>query len=214
MSGIFLDMLSDAQRDVWNRLEPVSQMGFTLYGGTALALQLNHRRSVDFDFFSSKPLDARCILDALPNPDKLEIEKNEERTLELITESGVHLSFFGELAIRRVGNPISVAENHLKIASLDDLMAAKLKVLSQRIECKDYMDLAALLRHGMSLSKGLSDAVAIYGNAFQPIIALKSMTYFEGGDLADLAERDKKTLLRAVQKVVSWDFNPPKAYDL
>jgi hypothetical protein len=214
MSRLYLNILSEAQKELWKQLEPVSQMGFTLYGGTALALQLNHRRSVDFDFFSSKPLQTQHILDALPNVGKLEIEKSEERTLELITQSGVHLSFFGELAIRRVGNPISVEENHLKIASLDDLMAAKLKVLFHRIECKDYMDLAEMLRHGMSLSKGLSDAVAIYGNMFQPIIALKSMTYFEGGDLADLPDRDKQTLVHAAQKVVSWEYQNPDAYEL
>ena len=214
MSALYLNILSEAQRELWKGLEPVSKMGFTLYGGTALALQLNHRCSLDFDFFSSKPLQIQRILDSLPNSNTLQIEKIKERTLELITQSGVHLSFFGALAIRRVGNPISDDENHLKIASLDDLMAAKLKVLLQRIECKDYMDLAEMLRHGMSLSKGLSDAVAIYGNAFQPIIALKSMTYFEGGDLADLSARDKQTLLHAAQKVVSWEFQEPDAYDL
>ena len=214
MSRLYLSILSEAQKHLWEKLEPVSQMGFTLYGGTALALQLNHRRSLDFDFFSSKPLQFQRILDALPNPDTLEIVKSEERTLELITQSGVHLSFFGALSMRRVGNPIWVEENHLKIASLDDLMAAKLKVLFQRIECKDYMDLAEMLRHGLSLSKGLSDAVAIYGNTFQPIIALKSMTYFEGGDLVDLPERDKETLLRAAQEVVSWECHNPDAYDL
>ena len=214
MSRLYLNVLSEAQKELWDNLEPVSQMGFTLYGGTALALQLNHRYSLDFDFFSSRPLDVQRILDSLPNPGSLEIEKCEERTLELTTKSGVHLSFFGALAIRRVGIPVSIEKNHLKIASLDDLMAAKLKVLFQRVECKDYIDLAELIRHGKSLSKGLTDAVAIYGNTFQPIIALKSMTYFEGGDLADLPDKDKQTLIHAAQEVVSWEYQPQDVYEL
>ena len=206
MNGLYLDILSPAQREIWDKLEPISEMGFMLYGGTALALQLNHRRSMDFDFFSSKPLDSDLILNTLPNADTVAIEKSEPRTLELITVSGVHLSFFGDLSIRHLGKPVTAQNNHLKIASLDDLMAAKLKVLFQRIACKDYQDLAALIRHGVSLSKGLADAAAIYGNAFQPIVALKALTYFEGGDLDSLPDEDKTTLLNAAQKVVSGDW--------
>ena len=203
MSELHLNILSDAQRQLWPKLKSIADMGFTLYGGTALALQLNHRRSLDFDFFSSNPLDAHVILSCLQDSDTLEIERDEERTLQLTTHSGVHVSFFGNLSIYRVGTPVISGDNRIKIASLDDLMVTKLKVLFNRIECKDYRDLAEMLRHGVSLSRGLCCAKAIYGNAFQPMVALKAMTYFEGGDLNDLSEADRKILLDKAKSIDS-----------
>lgn len=203
MSNLHLNVLSDAQRELWLKLKSISKMGFTLYGGTALALQLNHRQSLDFNFFSSSPLDSHQILVNLPEPNTIEIERDEERTFQLRTRSGVHISFFGNLSIRRVGMPIISDDNHISVASLEDLMATKLKVLFNRVECKDYRDIAEMIRHGVSLSHGLSCAKAIYGNTFQPMMALKAMTYFEGGDLADLSEIDKETLLDAAKSIES-----------
>jgi len=51
-----LDILPDSQRTLWPSLAPLQQLRFVLYGGTAIALRLGHRVSVDFDFFSSQPL--------------------------------------------------------------------------------------------------------------------------------------------------------------
>lgn len=54
------------------------------------------------------------------------------------------------------------------IASLDDLMATKLKVILQCAEAKDYGDIAAMLNKGVSLSTGLAAAREIFGPNFQP----------------------------------------------
>lgn len=51
-----LDMLPDEQRTLWPELARVPK-SLVLYGGTAVAIRLGHRTSVDFDFFSSEPLD-------------------------------------------------------------------------------------------------------------------------------------------------------------
>ena len=52
-----LDALPAAQRAVWPALGGVPD-SFVLYGGTALALRLGHRTSVDFDFFSAEPIES------------------------------------------------------------------------------------------------------------------------------------------------------------
>src|ERR1700683_1071546 len=52
-----LDVLPSAQREIWPSLAPAPQSNFVLYGGTAIALHLGHRESLDFDFFRSDPLD-------------------------------------------------------------------------------------------------------------------------------------------------------------
>ena len=51
-----LDILPDEQRTLWPELARVPK-SLVLYGGTAVAIRLGHRTSVDFDFFSSEPLD-------------------------------------------------------------------------------------------------------------------------------------------------------------
>ena len=56
MSGFpRLDVLPAAQRTLWPQLADVSRHSFVLYGGTAVALYLGHRESVDFDFFTNLP---------------------------------------------------------------------------------------------------------------------------------------------------------------
>jgi Nucleotidyl transferase AbiEii toxin, Type IV TA system len=52
-----LDVLPAAQKEIWTSLAPASHLGFVLYGGTAIALQLGHRESLDFDFFRSEAID-------------------------------------------------------------------------------------------------------------------------------------------------------------
>jgi hypothetical protein len=51
-----LEILPSAQMRLWRELSGVPN-GFVLYGGTALALHLGHRTSVDFNFFTRRPID-------------------------------------------------------------------------------------------------------------------------------------------------------------
>lgn len=50
-------ILPSAQRALWPELAPASALGFVFYSGRAVALQLGHRASEDFDFFTDRPLD-------------------------------------------------------------------------------------------------------------------------------------------------------------
>jgi hypothetical protein len=93
------------------------------------------------------------------------------------------------------------SDGALQVAALDDLMATKVKVVLQRIEAKDYRDIAAMVKVGVSLSKGLSAAREMYGHSFQPSESLKAMVYFEGGDLHTLTQNEKETLIAAASAV-------------
>jgi hypothetical protein len=79
------------------------------------------------------------------------------------------------------------------IASLDDLLGHKLMVLLQRVEAKDYRDIAALLRAGLNIEHGLGAASALFPT-FPPADALRAMSYFEGGDLSNLFQADRELL--------------------
>lgn len=202
-----MEIVPVVQRQLWLELRPAAQFGFVLYGGTAIALRLGHRTSVDFDFFSENPLNREALRDALPFTAQSTIIQDEKNTLTMLVPSSVSesdyvkVSLFGAITFGRVGEPEMTEDGILQVASLDDLMASKLKVILQRAEAKDYQDIAAMLRTGVSLSRGLSAARTIYGPNFQPAESLKALTYFKDGDLQTLTKNEKQILVTKVSAV-------------
>ncbi len=136
--------LPEAQQRLWPELRPTCHLGLVLYGGTAIALRLGHRISVDFDFFTDKPLDKRALYASLPFLHQSTVLQDEPESLTaLISGKGsmddsVKVSFFGAIDFGRIGQPEMTDDGVLQVATLDDLMATKVKVLLQRIEVKDY----------------------------------------------------------------------------
>lgn len=202
-----LEILPVAQKRLWSELRNACSLGFTLYGGTAIALRLGHRDSVDFDFFSEKPLDRNAIKAAFPFLDKSTTLQDQDNTWVVLVPGGdserehVKVSFFGEITFGRVGEPSFTDDGVLLVASLDDLMATKVKVVLQRAEAKDYRDVCAMVKAGVSLSRGLASARKLFGSNFQPSESLKALVYFNDGDLQLLTHDEKKTLIDAVKVV-------------
>jgi len=195
-----LDILPSVQRELWPMLAPLAAMGFVLHGGTAIALRLGHRVSVDFDFFSDKPLDRRQLSASLSFLDDCAVTQDEPDSLTVVYRKGqgadsVKLSFFGNIRFGRVGVPEMTGDSVALVASPGDLLAQKLKVVMQRVESKDYRDIAAILRSGLSLARGMSGAMALFGPAFAPAECARALVYFKGGDLASLGDADKAVLL-------------------
>jgi len=198
------EILPPPQRLLWKSLSPSIDTGFVLYGGTAAALRLGHRISLDFDFFSERPLDRQTLNEAFPFLNQSILIQDAPESLSVLasTASGsVKVSFFGQISIGRTGTPERTPDRVLEVASLLDLLATKLKVIQQRVEAKDYRDIAAILKSGTSLSDGLGAAAAMYGSNFQPSEALKALACFEGGDLSTLSVDEKKQLSLSVSKV-------------
>lgn len=83
---------------------------------------------------------------------------------------------------------------------MTDLLATKLKVILQRVETKDYQDVAEILRNGLSLKSGLARAEEMFGVAFSPIESTRALTYFNDPLLKDLADEDKICITDAVKK--------------
>lgn len=132
------------------------------------------------------------------------IIQDEPRTLSIVVSSNgedVKLSFFSELKIGRIGEPQCTDDRVAEVASELDLFATKLNALSQRIEPKDYRDVAALLRAGISLEQGLGAAAALYGNQFSARAMLKTLTYFEPPELAALEPKVRQYLSEHVANV-------------
>lgn len=201
-----MDILSPEQSLLWNKLRPVSSLGFVLYGGTAVALRLGHRVSVDFVFFSDQKFDREILYATFPLLLHSTVLQDEQNALSVLVVSEqknkpVKLSFFGTITLGRIGDPEITDDGVLQVASLDDLMATKVKVILQRAEAKDYQDIAGMIRARTSLSRGLAAARLFYGIKFQPSESLKALTYFKDGDLHTLNDDDKETLVTAASEV-------------
>src|SRR6056297_2912797 len=82
------EILPFAQKRLWPSLGFTRENGFVLYGGTAVALRCGHRISVDFDFFSDRPLDKTLIYTHLPLHNNAVVLQEEPHTLTLLMNSG------------------------------------------------------------------------------------------------------------------------------
>lgn len=201
----FFSILSAEQQSIWRELRNIRD-DFVLYGGTALALRLGHRRSVDFDFFTEHQLDSKTIAESLPFIRQSTVLQSERNTYTILynkENSYVKVSFFGDIDFGRVGVPALTLDENIWAASLEDLLATKLKVLMQRVELKDYFDIAALLEKGIPLRYGLGSTKALFGNTFSPSDCLRALEYFEEPNVADLGVREKSIIHNAVKEVVT-----------
>ena len=208
-----LDVLPGAQRALWPALAGIPD-SFVLYGGTALALRLAHRASVDFDFFASAAVDLDTLFE-LPLLAGAEVLQRTPDTLTVSTMPAtghpMRVSFFAGTDIGRVGTPQRTNDGVTLVASLLDLFATKLEVLLERVAAKDYLDLAAILRSGVPLAEGLGAAAALYGNRFPPMDAVKALAYFDEGDAANV---DAATQRYLSDQAGAWDLSVTRIHRL
>lgn len=189
-----LDILPPAQQEIWPQLAPAPELGLVLYGGTAVALHLGHRVSVDFDFFSSRELN-KSALAAFPFVTKARTIQEDINTFVLeaaLPSGGVKVSFFGGIDIGRIKDPLRTNDSVLLVASQDDLLATKLKAILDRAEAKDYRDIAALLAADVSLPRALGAFSQMYRK--DPGLPLRALGFFKDGDLPSLPRADQDAL--------------------
>ena len=204
-----LDCLPPAQRALWPQLSAIGA-DFVLYGGTALALQVGGRISVDFDFFTSDPFDPEKLTARYPFLRGAPLLQRADATATYSVPIGgddVKISFFGTLDFGRVSTPVCFADNGVYAAGLSDLAAQKVKVVQARAEAKDYLDVATLLREGITLETALGAAAALYPG-FNPAISLKALAYFE--DVPRVPPEVRADLTTAVVRVGAISKIPKK----
>jgi Nucleotidyl transferase AbiEii toxin, Type IV TA system len=194
--------LPKAQQEIWPLLAPAAGLSFVLYGGTAVALHLGHRVSVDFDFFRSSPLDKKELEASLPflaGAKTIQESPNSLVVSAPMPSGPVKVSLFGGLDIGRINDPLLTKDSTLLVASTEDLLATKLKAILDRAEAKDYRDISALLKAGVSLERALGAFAKMYGK--DAGLALRAMGFFEDGDLRLLPKEDQEALRAARDRV-------------
>ena len=167
---------------------------FQLVGGTAIALQLGHRKSIDIDLFSNKKVDLRLISRSLK-------DKFPELTNMTLTQTNVG-AFIKGVRVDIYDNWLipfrkpAIVEEGVRLSALEDLAAFKLSAIIGRREKKDYIDLYFLFKH-LGGDKMLSSF-----KSYEPLLSDKSLLFA----LAEVdTARDNPTPMPEMLIDVNWE---------
>lgn len=150
--------------------------GFSLAGGTALALHIGHRISYDLDFFGS-PENDLDNLTSLLNPGFVFQEMHRTQNILILDINGVKVDFV-RYNYPLIGN--SKTEEGIRLLSVEDIAAMKLDAVKGRGRKRDFYDLFFLLER-FELESLLDFHIRKYQQDTRFLI-LKSLTYFEDAE--------------------------------
>jgi hypothetical protein len=176
------EVLAEAQRQILRAVAPrLSAAGFYLVGGTAVALQLGHRRSIDLDWFRSDPIEDPLALagELSAGGPGWQVEGLAPGTLHArVDEVAVSLLRYAYPLLEPL---VAWPEYGCRLASLEDLGCMKLAAVAQRGSKKDFFDLHAMLRAGRTLPALLQAFARKYSDA-DPAPVLVGLCYFDDAD--------------------------------
>lgn len=155
---------------------------YYLVGGTAIALYLGHRRSIDYALFKLSVLNRKKNLDKIQSLGfKPIVTWNVADQMNLIVNE-VKLTFF-QYPFQIKSN--NVFDGIVRIPDLLDLAAMKAYALGRRSKWKDYVDLYFLLNDKFTLGEISNRATEIYGDLFSDKLFRSQLSYFEDVDYSE-----------------------------
>lgn len=178
---------------------------FLLVGGTALALQIGHRKSIDLDFFGKAVLDEIEITEILNkyNPSVHIIQKSKNILVYAVDDMKVDVVNYPYewLAKPKV-------ENKIQLASIEDIAAMKLNAISGRGSKKDFVDIYFLMK-----KFSLKEMLNLYNRKYpegSEFLVIKSLSYFEDAEKQQMPEmliptdweQIKSDILKQVNKLL------------
>ena len=155
---------------------------YGLVGGTAIALQLQHRRSIDFDLFSISKIDRalirRNIISSGFKISQVLVDTPDEYTIVVNT---VKITFlYYPFPIK-----FPVSYQGLRLADLKTLAAMKAYALGRRAKWKDYVDVVFIAKELNGLAPIIREAEKIFGNEFNEKIFREQLVYFKDIDYSE-----------------------------
>lgn len=168
----------------WIELAPHLPEPLYLGGGTAVMVHLQHRESRDLDFFSHVDVDLDRLKKTLGKVGRFAVTSEDKGTLKGLY-GATKLEIFVNPALKQLAPPQTVAG--LRIGSLQDLMAMKIKVLAERGEARDYFDVKTIDESG---GIPVEEGIELYLDRY-PIDSTSAVLqhlYRALGDLSDVEE--------------------------
>ncbi len=171
-----------------------------LAGGTGLALQLGHRISVDFDFFTTEEFDEQKVVDELTKlPLSFHLERKEKNTiLGAVGKTKFSLFFYDYPLLTKTEKFLDI-----NIASIKDIAAMKLTAIADRCTKRDFVDLYFILAKEKLLT--LKNVLELYDKKFKLLHQnrthlLKSLTYFDDAEGTNVPKMLKPADWKEVKK--------------
>lgn len=153
---------------------------FGLVGGTAIALQIGHRQSIDFDLFSAEEFDNAKIRNMIIKSGwKIGKVYKDETGQFTFFVNNVQLTFFHYLFKIKFSEYF---EKTLRLPDLLTLAAMKAYALGRRAKWKDYVDLYFIINKYHSIEKIVKRGNAIFGGEFNERIFREQLAYFKDID--------------------------------
>lgn len=156
---------------------------FYLAGGTAIALHLGHRQSIDFDLFSNNIINKNQILQKFKN--------NSFKIQHLLQDNPEEITFISQnikFTFLHYPFPVTAAitiKDSINFPDLLSLAALKAYALSRRNKWKDYIDLYFIIKHHHSLKEIIKTAKKIFKTEFNEKIFRESLSYFKDIDYSE-----------------------------
>ncbi len=170
----------------WLSLAPHLPQRLYLSGGTAVAVHLGHRESRDLDFFFHRAVDLDEIKRLVGGLGAFVVTHESEGTLKGLF-GATKIEIFDASRLKQLAKPEVVAG--LRVASLHDLMAMKIKVMAERGEMRDYFDIKVIDEKGaISIEEGVELYMRRYG--IDPSSDALPHLYRAMGDLSDVEADD------------------------
>lgn len=158
---------------------------FILAGGTAVALQIGHRRSIDFDLFSCKSFSNATLRQKITKAAKINgvlVDKRGELTL---IANGIKITFFQYPFKITADKKLA---NIIRMPNLATLAAMKAYALGRRAKWKDYVDLYFILKDDHSLREVANSGARIFGHEFNERLFRVQLAYFKDVSYAEKIE--------------------------
>lgn len=189
MSSIHLELLDKKRRETFKGLKIFDEEG-TLAGGTALALQIKHRLSFDFDIFLYREIKRKDFLKLEEAFGVKRTETNTSDQLTVTTRDGINVTL-----VRYYHSPLfeKVRTSSLPLYSVKDIAADKAFTIGRRAVWRDYVDLFFILKQNHSNIFELANlAESKFGTEFNPKLFLEQLVFFKDLQISkiDFVEKD------------------------
>jgi hypothetical protein len=173
--------------------------GWTLAGGTGLALQIGHRYSDDLDFFRFEAFEVPDLIRDLSRIGSISVQSRAEDTLHAVIE-GVRLSFM------RVEAPLlfdGIPYRGIRIADPQDITVMKIVAIGGRGSRKDFVDLYFYILGGGSLETGFELLRRRFTQVdYNEYHLLKSLVFFDDAEMEPMPRMLREVAWDDVKKTI------------
>ena len=202
-----IDILTDRQKELLPYLARFKR-SFYLVGGTAIALYLGHRHSIDFDLFSYSRLRKNDIWRKLADMPYRQRRISEDTDQLHLHINEIKVTFFNYPY--QIEHPINL-DKIISMPTLLSLAAMKAFALGRRAKWKDYLDLYYLIKNHFSIREITEESKRLYKDLFSEKLFREQLTYHKDINYSESVEfmpgfEENEEIIKAflIEKALEW----------